>query len=307
MLNNLRFPQVLLLGNGLNKSGGATGWTKLLQQIQSNKSLALDESVMEKVPYPLLAVLATGNHIDQAIKDSPDLFYGCDKNALEQIRQPLQALLNIGFDEILTTNYSYELERVANSKIAKDGRNCTSLMRHTDAVKQAEPKYLLHPYNEVNNQAKTSRVWHIHGEVRKPSSIVLGHYYYGNLLQRYQNELSGRKNKQFEREKDGLPPILDSWLDAFIMGDVYVLGFGFDFSEFDLWWLLNRKFRETAAHGKVIFYEPSFGNELKQSLLDTYGVQVENMGFRTREPDHKAFYEEAIKDIQMRVKANKKE
>lgn len=74
MLNNLRFPQVLLLGNGLNKSGGATGWTKLLQQIQSNKSLALDESVMEKVPYPLLAVLATGNHIDQAIKDSPDLF-----------------------------------------------------------------------------------------------------------------------------------------------------------------------------------------------------------------------------------------
>lgn len=60
MLNNLRFPQVLLLGNGLNKSGGATGWTKLLQQIQSNKSLALDESVMEKVPYPLLAVLATG-------------------------------------------------------------------------------------------------------------------------------------------------------------------------------------------------------------------------------------------------------
>ena len=225
MLNNLRFPQVLLLGNGLNKSGGATGWTKLLQQIQSNKSLALDESVMEKVPYPLLAVLATGNHIDQAIKDSPDLFYGCDKNALEQIRQPLQALLNIGFDEILTTNYSYELERVANSKIAKDGRNCTSLMRHTDAVKQAEPKYLLHTYNEVNNQAKTSRVWHIHGEVRKPSSIVLGHYYYGNLLQRYQNELSGRKNKQFEREKDGLPPILDSWLDAFIMGDVYVLGF----------------------------------------------------------------------------------
>lgn len=180
-------------------------------------------------------------------------------------------------------------------------------MRHTDAVKQAEPKYLLHTYNEVNNQAKTSRVWHIHGEVRKPSSIVLGHYYYGNLLQRYQNELSGRKNKQFEREKDGLPPILDSWLDAFIMGDVYVLGFGFDFSEFDLWWLLNRKFRETAAHGKVIFYEPSFGNELKQSLLDTYGVQVENMGFRTREPDHKAFYEEAIKDIQMRVKANKKE
>ena len=144
MLNNLRFPQVLLLGNGLNKSGGATGWTKLLQQIQSNKSLALDESVMEKVPYPLLAVLATGNHIDQAIKDSPDLFYGCDKNALEQIRQPLQALLNIGFDEILTTNYSYELERVANSKIAKDGRNCTSLMRHTDAVNQAEPKYLLH-------------------------------------------------------------------------------------------------------------------------------------------------------------------
>jgi len=32
---------------------------------------------------------------------------------------------------------------------------------------------------------------------------------------------------------------LDSWLDAFIMGDVYVLGFGFDFLEFFLWGLQN--------------------------------------------------------------------
>ena len=88
MLNNLRFPQVLLLGNGLNKSGGATGWTKLLQQIQSNKSLALDESVMEKVPYPLLAVLATGNHIDQAIKDSPDLFTAAIKTLWSKSGSP---------------------------------------------------------------------------------------------------------------------------------------------------------------------------------------------------------------------------
>lgn len=127
----------------------------------------------------------------------------------------------MGFDDILTTNYSYELERVACTQLTREGSGCKSLMRHTDAVKRAENKYALHTYNTVTYGETVNRVWHIHGELRKPSSIVLGHYNYGSLLRRMQDELSLRENIQYRLETENMPPVMDSWLDAFIMGDIY--------------------------------------------------------------------------------------
>lgn len=174
-------------------------------------------------------------------------------------------------------------------------------MRHTDTEPTAEGKYLLHTYNEVAYEGATHKVWHIHGEVRKPSSVVLGHYYYGNLLGRHQNELQKRGNQQYYRQQHGQSAILNSWLDAFIMGDVYVLGFGFHFSEMDMWWLLNRKNRECARHGGLYFYKPSRGNEVKASLIEAYGGKVENMGFWCAPPNYKDFYDAAIEDIKSRV------
>lgn len=220
---------------------------------------------------------------------------------LSQIRYLIQEILDIGFDEILTTNYSYEIERTAHPGMGSD---CVKLMHHTEEVQRAESKYLLHTYNEVKCGEKRSRVWHIHGESRKPESIILGHYSYGNLLKKYQTFFDDRKDKQSRNEKNGLPPIVDSWLDAFVMGDVYVLGFGFDFSEYDLWWLLNRKKREKASHGRVYFYEPTKGNEIKHMLLETYGVQIECLGYRQDKPDYIAFYQDAITDIRKHIESN---
>ena len=38
------------------------------------------------------------------------------------------------------------------------------------------------------------------------------------------------------------------------MGNVWSVGFGFDFSEFDIWWATERKAREKADHGKLKVY-----------------------------------------------------
>ena len=54
-----------------------------------------------------------------------------------------------------------------------------------------------------------------------------------------------------------------------------------DFCEFDLWWLLNRKKREKALHGKVVFYEPERSEDAaKYALLRAYGVEVRHLGFK---------------------------
>ena len=86
-----------------------------------------------------------------------------------------------------------------------------------------------------------------------------------------------------------------------------------DFSELDIWWLLNRKKREDAVHGKVFYYEPGGDhfNE-KAELLKLLGVEVVHCGVTTPKgtPEEKniayrEFYLKAIQDIQNRAARNR--
>ena len=138
--------------------------------------------------------------------------------------------------------------------------------------------------------------------------MILGHYWYGNLLRRIQNELDSRKNSYVRCQRNGKSIELNSWIDSFILGDVYVLGFGYGLSEIDLWWLLNRKQREKAEHGKLYFYEIQNEKEReKTALLELMGAEIINLGFsktKTSEPDYQAFYQAAIEDIRLKMENN---
>ena len=242
---SFRYPQILLLGNGLNRTVDGDSWSDLIKELGTKKGILLDN--IGSVPFPLQVVLVTEDGVAEAIKDKLDRFYGL--KAIDEIYGQLTSLLNCGFDAILTTNYSYELERAAESSIKRDGRNCVKHLEHSESVTRAEPKYMLHSYYAFNSGDHENKIWHIHGEARKPDSIIIGHYYYGKLLGKIFSLLENRNNKQYKRQVEKKPPIIDSWVDSFIMGDVYVFGFGFDLSEMDLWWLLSRKKNEKAAHG----------------------------------------------------------
>jgi hypothetical protein len=93
------------------------------------------------------------------------------------------------------------------------------------------------------------------------------------------------------------------------MGDIYIVGLGFDFSEFDLWWLLNRRLRENASIGNVYFYELiSEQSNAKISVLKSLGIKCEN--FSMIKPTNKKeltlfyddFYKKVIADINEKVK-----
>ena len=102
----------------------------------------------------------------------------------------------------------------------------------------------------------------------------------------------------------------------FLFGDIYVLGFSFDPSEFDLWWLLQRKQNEEKASGQVYFYEisPPEGFELSTNprimLLRALGVQLLDMGHSwadPREPEevYEDFYQCALDNIKERIATSK--
>ena len=101
---------------------------------------------------------------------------------------------------------------------------------------------------------------------------------------------------------------MKSWIDYFILGDLYILGFGFDFAEFDLWWLVNRKLREKADCGEIYFYEPETkDNYYKLLAMSDMGIHIESLDTKIGEDEkdknskYDAFYNEAIADITLKV------
>ncbi|MBR6941466.1 MAG: SIR2 family protein, partial [Clostridia bacterium] len=189
-------------------------------------------------PMTLRAKLIADGDIKVALDSAPSRYYGSLEN--DMLRADLRLILNAGFDDIITTNYDYRLETAATESERISKYYLDKNARNTEKGKKVEPKYLIHSYQNVPFNGKNNRIWHIHGEAKKQDSMILSLYYYSNLLSRIIDYSRKRGNSYTELQCKGVSPDIKSWIDAFILGDVYVLGFGFDYSEIDLWWLLER-------------------------------------------------------------------
>ena len=297
----LRIPNVLLLGNGINRRFGDMSWEQLLANI-SCRGITADEVKAIDCPSPLKAVYLSEDNVSGSIKKmcAGKSYTIISNEEADLIRE----YLSIGFDDIMTSNYSYEIELSAlNTDRIKENR-LARLAEHTNEVKRCESKYMLHTYYPLSFGEKHSRIWHIHGEYRKPDSMVLGHYYYASLLGRLTEINRSRKNSYSLRAKYDTAPKLSSWFDSFIWGNVYVVGFGFALSETDMWWLINRKKRETAPKGKLYFYNTYDENDENSSitveLLRIMGAEV--IDIPVRDNNWVAAYKTVCSDIKKRMK-----
>lgn len=293
-------PQVLLMGNGLTYETGVP-WHELIRKV------AKDNMIIEKyvkrndsgnfcgfhVPNTVLT-LATSQTDDTKRHQK----YGEVLKMSEYTPNTwLKSLLSSPFDAVLTTNYTYELESellLNYPRLSMEGKRKYAY----GTSDKRDAKYLLHTYNRF--QKEQPDIWHIHGELRRPSSIILSHDEYARLTHHIlaYNESRGRDYEKYRNELK-----FKSWVDYFLIGDVYVLGLTLDFSEFDLWWLLGRRLRERAGCGKIIFYEPEKPeSHYKQIALQDAGVDVRSCGITIRNSnDYERFYKLAIEDIQAQV------
>ncbi len=317
MVSKNQVPKVLLFGNGALQCFGGESWNKFLASIATKEEYRSEEKIQSlDCPAPLKAILVTNDHVDNQVRNKFEGISSALKNECEF--EFLREFLLMNFDHILTTNYTYELENVAQFPDEYTFANIKRLSRHTQEKQRAESKYMIHSYNEIILDSTPKKIWHIHGEIRKPNSVIIGHYYYGNLLSEIKKISDGRRDA-YRREQDlGDQYPVNSWVDAFILGEIYCVGFGFDFSEFDLWWLLNRKAREKAQVGDVYFYNPaSSGFDEKRELLASMrkscnGEQLVKMidcGYSVNKDNPRVlnegkyidFYKSVIKDIQSKM------
>ncbi len=310
-------PQILLLGNGINLAyaNSSYSWEQLLDKM----TVVADRPDYDShaVPFPLDIVIRTDDNVDEQLKEFHKEMYGNIDN--EEYMDKLHTLLNMKFDHILTTNYSYELESACTNVKTVSDNILKTHQNHSRATEKAEPKYLLHTFYEFTFGGYTNNIWHIHGEARKYQSVIIGHYYYGKLLSKFINFFEKRGNYYQKTLKNGQNPDLKSWLDAFILGDVYILGQGLDFSEMDLWWLINRKKREKAEGiGKIYFYDPlTDGNKVKKYLLGSFDCETIDFSITIKKKEgneedkkriekensekYKKFYELALCDIKSKL------
>jgi hypothetical protein len=118
--------------------------------------------------------------------------------------------------------------------------------------------------------------------------MVLGHYFYGKLLSKMQHHISGLHARFRGTQKRQKSMYCHSWLDYFMLGDVYILGLGMDLSELDLWWLVNCK-KRNFSDTQVILYKPDLKTE-ERLLAEAYGVKIVTDGLR--DCNYQAYYGE---------------
>lgn len=304
-----RRPKVLLVGNGLIKNTGLS-WDDLIKRTARAE---VDLSVYQKenetgssktrfiVPYGPLAMAISDFEDDKRHQKYCEVL-----NQLNYTEIPLlQELVRLPFDAILTTNYTYEVENVLHDGFSALN-NCTKRKKSESFYRgKGRDTYLLQRYNKVGPEAP--EIWHIHGEASRKSSIVLTHDEYARLITAVLTYMRQQKN-HYEQETEQF--VFHSWIDYILMADVFILGLGLDYSEFDLWWLLGRRKRERAECGKVLFYEPDAeACRGKHAALKELGVRTESCGFhedqikgyKNTDAFYQAFYRAASADIKNRL------
>ena len=297
----LRRPQVLLFGNGFFHE--ECNWKDFIGQCKKENCPV---SELYDVPYSIMADIITDVADDRMRREKYSNQLKNFNRITDINRKRLNELVKIKFDAIITTNYTYQIENQIDSRFSeysdktwREKYACCSLSKAKSNAGSS-----INIYNRVGNQD----IWHMHGEAKRKSSIILTHDEYGRLVNSMIEELKSIGNK-YQFYADDVK--FKSWIDYLLMGDVYILGLGMDYSEFDLWWLLTRRMREKAEVGKVIFYEPyDFEQEHKYIALQQLGVKHETLD--TKLPKDKnsdeinkifdRFYNDAITDIAQKVK-----
>lgn len=314
-------PQILLIGNGLEYDSGQVSWNELVDHLTVSDCVPLTKDEKKTVPFPLLyetivlhkpipSVLGIEDikEIEQRLRTEM-INLKNDSNSL------LDCLPELGVDHVMTTNYSYCLEKAFFPD--KDFRKPSTrtgarfnLLPLNEKGKQTNEKYRLHSGYLASNRDKTTvALWHIHGESHASSGIVIGHDRYGRLLKRIIDCCSNINYRDISKENS--LHTFKSWPELFLFGDVYVIGFGYAQCEFDLWWLLRRKQRERNGDGKVYFYDKVIDMEkdghavvekrLRDKLLMAHGVQIIDCGSDSG-TGYDEFYRKAFEDVKDRVK-----
>ncbi len=246
--------QVLLLGNGINDVTNNYKWRDLITDLIEYASPAI--RMDEKKPFPLLYEEIYLTNLKSKKISEADLKVFVAKQLLSvESNDVHRRVRSLEFSDILTTNYDYAIENTYEHKISE--------YQNEGVVK--ETLYSVFRCREIQK----TKIWHIHGEISFPNSILVGNEHYGGNLQHIRNYIVQGSSIEYKKFKSpSLVSLIkekkvknNSWLDLMFLRDVHIIGLTLDFTELDLWWLLTYRARkklekEFPISNKIFYYYP---------------------------------------------------
>lgn len=273
-------------GNGLNYlSENPVGWEDLLEKVMGDEKFDTNS-----LPY-LMTYERIRLNWNKASSKS--------KNGISHLKVEIakilgsqksnefyKKLLNLPVDNYLTTNYDYAINKAFHE----------SSLKNLSKNNSTEDLYSIRRNTSlVNENGKAGKVWNIHGELDNPKSIMLGINHYCGSVGKIDGYIKGTYNFTIKGEKPKVRPIEEklknndfdgySWLELFFNSNVHIAGFGLDFSEIDLWWILNKRARLkelSLIKNSVTYYAKPINQvtknidieKRKRELLKSFGVNV---------------------------------
>ena len=280
--------KIFLFGNGINYSDqnrGRYGWKEILDSL--NMKFAQNRIAnIDKKPFPLV--------YDEIVNYSFKFTDNDEVKIKQHFQQDLKNLKptskyvhlrNLDYDEILTTNYDYNFEISLDPQWVRK-RN----------FGHQEINYSCYRHQRLESGC---RIWHIHGEKDARTSILLGFRHYLNYSARVKRQA---RDELFylnpaKKKRQRSDPTRLSWIKYFFTDHINIIGLGFTYTEYPLFWLLAyRHYQKESGRDYIIentirYIIPSFSIDKKKDILDTlisYGVEIRSI--HVPKNDYDQFY-----------------
>jgi hypothetical protein len=273
--------KTIFYGNGLNYlSENAIGWNDLLDRLMREKKFEMNflpnimayerirlnwNGTSEKLPH-------LKSEISELLKNQPT------NNFYEEI-------LDIDCYNYLTTNYDYAVNKVEPNFSIKNN--------------STEELYSIRRNTTLDlGEIPIAKIWNIHGEIDHPKSIMLGLNHYCGSIGKIDGYLKGTYDFRYKGQKAKIKPIEEklelnefdghSWIELFFNSNIHIAGFGLDFSEIDLWWILNKRARlkeNSLIRNKIIYYTKPIDEvtreieveKRRREMLEIFDVEIKTI------------------------------
>ncbi len=279
----------VLFGNGINRlSINAVSWNDLLDDLKG-ESMFANGSLPNTMVYERIFMGAHKASQSQKI-DELIIKNKIASSLAEQESNGVFSLLGeMGFEHYLTTNYDYALEKA---------------LAVTPEKLSSEEVYSLRRKRKYELAEGDKYLWNIHGEIDSPKTIMLGLDHYCGSVSKIDAYVKGNYKYFVDGEVISIEPMrvklennrfcCTSWVDLFFSSNVHIVGFSLDYSETDLWWVLNKRARfstDNLVKNNVFFYVSEI-NEEKRGLLESFDVKV--VVTKLIDGDYEGMYRRAV-------------
>lgn len=270
-MNNNAIENTLFIGNGFSRSvfDNIPSWSDLFEGI--SKSITNNTFL-----YEITQLNSSSDEMEvksQIIKKINSKFSKENIKSINNINQFGDFLSQHHVNNIITTNYDNGIEFILCQMCGYIEKSIPDMV--------PESIYSIRTYKMFSNEKLNHRLklWKIHGDFDRIQSVTLGFDQYCGALSKLNEYVKGdyKSSKQNSESTICSTPmkkkckhqIFDdiSWAELFFKSNVYIVGFGMDFSELDIWWLINKRARFMTEIP-----------EIKNTITYLYDTNYENPG-----------------------------